>query len=312
MYSRSERGYPEPEDGLRTPFQRDTDRIVHSKSFRRLMHKTQMFLMPAGDHYRTRLTHAIEVSRIARTMARGLGLDEDLTEAISLGHDLGHAPFGHAGERVLNEIVPGGFAHNEQSLRLVCKLEKEGQGLNLCQGTRDGILNHSGNLTPATPEGKLVHIADRIAYLSHDMDDAVRGGLLKLEDVPLELRQDLGDTPKERINTFVRDAVQTGTDGENAGLSPKREHAMNELREFMFERVYRDPVAKSEEVKLQDLISRLYEHYLNHFDSVPDETARIAQTDGRERAVCDYIAGMTDRFFYRQCVALFIPKGWNN
>ena len=300
----------EEEDGVRTPFQRDTDRIVHSKAFRRLMHKTQMFLMPEGDHYRTRLTHAIEVSRIARTMSRGLGLDEDLTEAIALGHDLGHAPFGHAGEAALNKIVPGGFAHNKQSLRVVSHLEKNGNGLNLCKETCDGILNHTGSTHPSTPEGHIVRIADRVAYLSHDMDDAVRGGLLSLGDVPSDLRDLLGDTPKERINTFVKDVISAGTDGTTAGLSPICKTAMDRLREFMFERVYRNPVAKSEEAKLQDLVGRMYEHYLYHFDTLPPENSQIAGQNGKERTVCDYIAGMTDRFFINQCIELFIPHGW--
>lgn len=301
----------EDEEDTRTCFGRDADRIVHSKSFRRLMHKTQMFLMPEGDHYRTRLTHALEVSRIARTMARALCYNEDLTEAIALGHDLGHTPFGHAGERALNEIVPGGFSHNEQSLRVVSRLEKDGEGLNLCYETKDGLLRHSGDILPETLEGQLVYISDRIAYLSHDMDDAVRGGLLKLEDVPARLRQELGETPRERINTLVTDLVEESSEQGVVALSSARREAMDELRRFMFDRVYRNPVAKSEEVKVLDLMSRLFEYYLARFSTLPEEIRRISETDGRERAVCDYIAGMTDRFFEHQCIEAFIPRGWS-
>jgi len=304
------REVPEPEDDTRTCFGRDADRIVHCKAFRRLMDKTQVFLMPSGDHYRTRLTHALEVSRIARTTARALRYNEDLAEAIALGHDLGHTPFGHAGERALADILPEGFSHNEQSLRVVSRLEKGGHGLNLCWETRDGILHHSGKTPAATLEGRLVHLADRIAYLSHDMDDAVRGGLLCLEDVPRKLRRELGGTPREWINTLVTDVVETSREKGIAVLSGTRREAMDALRSFLFERVYRNPVAKGEEYKVKDLISRLLRHYLDRFELLPEEIRRIAELDGRERAACDYIAGMTDHFFEQQCIDAFLPHGW--
>lgn len=297
-------------EDIRSRYQRDADRIVHSKSFRRLMHKTQVFLMPEGDHYRTRMTHALEVSRIARTMARALSLDEDLTEAIALGHDLGHPPFGHAGERALNSILP--FSHNTQSLRVVERLEKDGAGLKLSPEVCEGILHHCGDIPSETQEGLLVRYADRIAYLSHDMDDAVRGGLLSLTDVPAELRGDLGDTPRERINTFVNDLVAESRIAGNVRLSPARKEAMDQLREFMYKNVYFNPRAKSEERKVPDSVGRLFEHFLLHYDDVPETLRCIAEEDGEDhkRAVCDYIAGMTDRFFEAKCVETFIPQGW--
>ncbi|MDR1669926.1 MAG: deoxyguanosinetriphosphate triphosphohydrolase [Oscillospiraceae bacterium] len=297
-------------DDLRNRYQRDADRIVHSKSFRRLMHKTQVFLMPEGDHYRTRMTHALEVSRIARTMARALSLDEDLTEAIALGHDLGHPPFGHAGERALDTVIP--FSHNTQSLRVVERLEKDGAGLNLSDEVREGILHHSGQVPSQTQEGMLVRYADRIAYLSHDMDDAVRGGLLSLTDVPAALRKELGDTPKDRINTLVNDLVAESRAAGQVRLSKTRGEAMDELRTFMYDNVYFNPNAKGEETKVPECIGRLFEHFLRRYDDVPETLRRIAEEDGdgHERAVCDYIAGMTDRFFETKCVETFIPQGW--
>ncbi|MDR1693321.1 MAG: deoxyguanosinetriphosphate triphosphohydrolase [Oscillospiraceae bacterium] len=297
---------------LRNRFQRDADRIVHSKSFRRLMHKTQVFLMPEGDHYRTRMTHALEVSRIARTMARALSLNEDLTEAIALGHDLGHPPFGHAGERALNAILP--FTHNEQSLRVVERLEKDGAGLGLSPEVREGIRHHSGGTLSASQEGMLVRCADRIAYLSHDMDDAVRAGLLSLTDVPADLRADLGDTPRERINTFVNDLVQESRAAGTVRQSPARKAAMDGLRAFMTENVYFNPRAKGEEVKVPECVGLLFEHFLAHYRDVPETLRRIAEEDGapRERAVCDYIAGMTDRFFEAKFMETLIPRGWKN
>ncbi|MCL2003248.1 MAG: deoxyguanosinetriphosphate triphosphohydrolase [Oscillospiraceae bacterium] len=296
---------------IRNRYQRDADRIVHSKAFRRLIHKTQMFLMPSGDHYRTRMTHALEVSRIARTMARALALDEDLTEAIALGHDLGHPPFGHAGERALDAVVPGGFSHNRQSLRVVERLEKDGEGLNLSDEVREGILHHTGNELSASSEGRLVRYADRIAYLSHDMDDAVRGGLLLLTDVPAELRRELGESPKERINTLVTDLVETSRDGE-VRLSPEKGGAMDELRAFMFQNVYFNPNAKSEEEKVPESVGLLFRYLTERYDEVPETLRRIAEEDGegRHRAVCDYIAGMTDRYFETKLLNAFIPQGW--
>ncbi|MDR0325823.1 MAG: deoxyguanosinetriphosphate triphosphohydrolase [Oscillospiraceae bacterium] len=296
---------------LRSRYQRDADKIVHSKSFRRLIHKTQMFLMPVGDHYRTRMTHALEVSRIARTMARALGLDEDLTEAIALGHDLGHPPFGHAGERALNSIMPGGFSHNRQSLRVVERLEKDGKGLGLSEEVCEGILRHTGDALSQSSEGQLVRYADRIAYLSHDMDDAVRGGLLHLTDVPEELRGELGDTPKERINTLVNDLVAESRGGE-VRLSGKKQEAMDALRAFMFENVYFNPRAKSEEDKVPEGVGLLFRYFLERYSEVPQTLRRVAEEDGEgpERAVCDYIAGMTDRFFEAKLMEAFIPQGW--
>ncbi|MDR0293808.1 MAG: deoxyguanosinetriphosphate triphosphohydrolase [Oscillospiraceae bacterium] len=296
---------------LRNRYQHDADRIVHSKAFRRLIHKTQMFLMPAGDHYRTRMTHALEVSRIARTMARALGLDEDLTEAIALGHDLGHAPFGHAGERALNGVVPGGFSHNRQSLRVVERLEKDGEGLGLSPEVCEGILRHSGDTLSRSGEGQLVHHADRIAYLSHDMDDAVRGGLLELTDVPEDLRNVLGGTPRERINTLVNDLVASSRDG-GVRFSDEKREAMDALRVFMFENVYFNPRAKSEESKVPESVGQLYDYFMKRYDEVPETLRRIAEEDGEDpgRAVCDYIAGMTDRFFEAKFVEAFIPQGW--
>jgi dGTPase len=298
---------------LRSRHQRDADRIVHSKAFRRLIHKTQMFLRPAGDHYRTRMTHALEVSRIARTMARALSLDEDLTEAIALGHDLGHPPFGHAGERALDTQMQGfgGFSHNRHSLRVVERLEKDGLGLSLSPEVCEGILRHTGEEPSQTGEGQLVACADRIAYLSHDMDDAVRGGLLSLSDVPSELRRELGDTPKERINTLVTDLVEASRGGK-VRFSPERKDAVDALRAFMFENVYLNPRAKSEEDKVPGSIGLLFRYFRDRYDEVPETLRLIAKEDGEEpeRAVCDYIAGMTDRFFESKFMEVFIPQGW--
>jgi len=272
-----------------------------------------MFLMPEGDHYRTRMTHALEVSRIARTMARALSLDEDLTEAIALGHDLGHPPFGHAGERALDTQMQnfGGFSHNRHSLRVVERLEKDGRGLSLSPEVNEGILRHTGSEPSQTKEGQLVSCADRIAYLSHDMDDAVRGGLLSLTDVPEYLRKELGDTPRERINTLVTDFVEASRDG-CVRFSPEKQAAVNALREFMFENVYFNPRAKGEEEKVPESVGLLFSYYLDRYNEVPQVLREIASEDGDgpERAVCDYIAGMTDRFFEAKFMEAFIPQGW--
>ncbi|MBM6925369.1 deoxyguanosinetriphosphate triphosphohydrolase [Pseudoflavonifractor phocaeensis] len=295
----------------RTCFQRDIDRIVHSKAFRRLKHKTQVFLEPEGDHYRTRMTHTIEVSRIARTIARGLHLNEDLAEAAAYGHDLGHTPFGHAGERVLNEIMPGGFAHNQQSLRVVDRLEKEGEGLNLTYEVRRGILCHTGPDQAETLEGRLLRLADKIAYINHDIDDAMRGKIILPMDIPLSISQVLGFTHSERINTLTVDII-TQSAGKNDILqSPACKEAMHQLREFMFEYVYRNPVAKGEEGKAQDLIRRLFEHYCKNPDKLPPEYQDIRLSEGVERAVCDYISGMTDKYAVEQFCDAFIPKSWS-
>lgn len=295
---------------VRSCFQRDIDRIVHSKAFRRLMHKTQVFLQPEGDHYRTRMTHTLEVSRIARTMARALQLNEDLTEAIALGHDLGHTPFGHAGERVLNEILPGGFSHNEQSLRVVSLLEAGGEGLNLCYEVCDGILCHTGSKRADTLEGQLVHFADRIAYINHDIDDAIRGGIIYPLDIPLEVSQTLGFDHGSRIDSLVQDIITCST-GKNAITQSERVAAsMRDLREFMFEAVYRNPRAKGEEAKAQAMIRSLFLLFQKEPDRLPPDFQEIRLRDGIDRAVCDYIAGMTDKYALDQYLALFIPSAW--
>ena len=295
----------------RTCFQRDIDRIVHSKAFRRLKHKTQVFLEPEGDHYRTRMTHTIEVSRIARTIARGLRLNEDLAEAAAYGHDLGHTPFGHAGERVLNEIMPGGFAHNEQSLRVVDRLERDGEGLNLTYEVRRGILCHTGSDQAETLEGRLLRLADKIAYINHDIDDAMRGKIIYPMDLPLSVSQVLGFTHSERINTLTVDIITQSAGKNDIVQSPACLDAMNELREFMFEYVYRSPVAKGEEGKAQDMIRRLFEYYVKDPDKLPPEYQDIRVEEGVERAVCDYISGMTDKYAVDQFSDAFIPKSWS-
>ena len=281
---------------VRTCFQRDIDRIIHSKAFRRLMHKTQVFLQPEGDHYRTRMTHTIEVARIARTMARGLQLNEDLTEAAAFGHDLGHTPFGHAGERVLDEIMPEGFQHNVQSLRVVDRLEQDGDGLNLTYEVRRGILCHTGPDTAETLEGRLLRLADKIAYINHDIDDAMRGGIIYPMDIPLEISNVLGFTHSERIDTLTVDIIESSAGTGEIRQSTACREAMHNLREFMFEAVYRNPVAKGEESKAQDMLRRLFEYYRKDPDRLPPEFQDIREREGVERAVCDYIAGMTDNY----------------
>ena len=295
---------------IRTCFQRDVDRIVHCKAFRRLKHKTQVFLQPEGDHYRTRMTHTLEVMRIARTMARALRLNEDLTEAIAMGHDLGHTPFGHAGERLLDQIMPGGFRHYEQSLRVVERLENGGEGLNLTWEVRDGILRHTVDPLAATLEGQLVRLADHIAYINHDIDDALRGGIIYQMDIPQTLLTELGFSHGQRIDTLVTDAVAQSADGAGIRLSPAKTRALDELREFMFEAVYRNPVAKGEESRAQGMLEQLFHYYVNHLNKLPDDYYAIAQAEGPERAVCDYIAGMTDKYAVEQYQDAFIPKAW--
>ena len=294
----------------RTCFQRDIDRIIHSKAFRRLKHKTQVFLEPEGDHYRTRMTHTIEVSRIARTIARGLRLNEDLAEAAAYGHDLGHTPFGHAGERVLNEILPGGFAHNEQSLRVVDRLEKGGEGLNLTMEVRDGILCHTGRKKADTMEGRIVHYADRIAYLNHDIDDAIRGDILSPQDIPASLRRVLGQTHSQRIDTLVNGLLTYEEEEGEIGLPPLLEEAMLEMRDFMFRHVYQNPRAKGEERKGQWVLTQLYRHFSENADDLPTDYMQIALQEGAERAACDYVAGMTDRFAVDVFSRLYIPQSW--
>ncbi|OUQ24504.1 deoxyguanosinetriphosphate triphosphohydrolase [Flavonifractor sp. An135] len=295
---------------MRTAFQRDVDRIVHSKAFRRLMHKTQVFLAPEGDHYRTRMTHTLEVTRIARTIAQGLALNEDLTEAAALGHDLGHTPFGHAGERALNSILPGGFEHNVQSLRVVERLEGDGEGLNLTWEVRNGILCHTGEEQPATLEGKILRLADRIAYINHDIDDAIRGGILYPMDIPLKPCQVLGFTHGERIDTLVSDVITQSAGKNDIEQSEECRTAMAELRAFLFDAVYHNPAAKGEEGKAEDMLCRLFETYHADPDRLPDEFQDIRWNEGVDRAVCDYIAGMTDKYAVEQFMALAVPKAW--
>lgn len=302
---------PERENDVRTAYQRDTDRIVHCKSFRRLMHKTQVFLNPEGDHYRTRMTHTIEVMRIARTITRALDLNEDLAEAIAMGHDLGHTPFGHAGEGTLSQCMGKPFHHNEQSLRVVDILEKNGKGLNLTYEVRMGILGHTGDRLPETLEGQIVRYSDRIAYINHDIDDAIRAGILKNEDIPKDISRVLGDHHSQRINTLTCDMVQTASESGKICLSPQVDKALLDLRSFMFEHVYRNPIAKGEEVKAQDMLKRLYEYYVNHPEALPEDFQPQLSFDGMERTVCDYIAGMTDNYAVDKYTELFIPTGWH-
>lgn len=296
---------------IRPVFQRDRDRILHSKSFRRLKDKTQVFLAPEGDHYRTRLTHTLEVSQNARTIAKALKLNEELVEAIALGHDLGHTPFGHAGERALNDVCPFGFEHSQQSVRTVERLEKKGQGLNLTYEVRDGILNHQTSGTPHTLEGKIVRLSDKIAYIHHDMDDAIRGGILTEADVPKENGQVIGFTTGQRLDHFIHDIVIHSVNQPDIRMSPPVEEAMKKLRSFMFQRVYQNPVAKGEEGKAEALIKTLYQYYLGHIDKLPKEYLNlISEGEPRERVVCDYIGAMSDRFAISQYDEIYIPKSW--
>lgn len=296
-------------DPIRTDFQRDRDRIIHCKAFRRLMHKTQVFLSPEGDHYRTRLTHTLEVAQIARTMAVALRLNENLTEAIALGHDLGHTPFGHAGERALSEICPFGFRHYEQSLRVVDCLERDGEGLNLTWEVRDGILRHTNGEPAATREGQLVKLADHFAYAHHDFEDAVRAGVLSENAVPPEVRHVLGETATERLSRMVTSVIENS--GEVIGMEPEVKAAAELLEEFMFGAVYTNPIAKSQEKKAEDLVVALYQFFLETPGAMPVEYQEIALRDGLDRAVCDYISGMSDRYAIKLYNDFFVPKGWN-
>ena len=309
--SRGRPRYEEPrEEDVRTCYQRDIDRIVHCKAFRRLMHKTQVFLQPEGDHYRTRMTHTLEVSRIASTITRALGLNEDLAEAIAMGHDLGHTPFGHAGEVALTEAMGQPFRHNEQSLRVVDILENGGEGLNLTYEVRMGILGHTGDRIPETMEGQIVRWADRYAYVNHDIDDAIRAGILSNEDIPRSVSRILGISHSQRINSLVCDTITTSREAGAICLSPKVEQALQDLREFMFQHVYRNPVAKGQEVKARGMLKRMYEYYYSHPEALPDDFQPQLSFDGMERTVCDYIAGMTDNYAVDKYTELFIPSGW--
>lgn len=299
------------EEDVRTCYQRDADRIVHSKSFRRLMHKTQVFLCPEGDHYRTRMTHTLEVSRIARTITRTLGLNEDLAEAIALGHDLGHTPFGHAGEYALSDVMGREFRHNEQSLRVVDILERNGCGLNLTYEVRMGILQHTGETWPDTLEGKAVRRSDQIAYVNHDIDDAIRAGILDDDDIPSSISDVLGHNHSERIDTLVRDAICTSREAGDIQLSPQVDKALKDLRAFMFDNVYKNPVAKSQETKAKDMLKRLFEYYFSNPAAMPADFQPQMSFDGLERTVCDYIAGMTDKYAVDKFTEIFIPTSWN-
>ena len=303
------REYPIAPCPVRTEFVRDRDRIIHCKSFRRLKHKTQVFLSPVGDHYRTRLTHTLEVAQIDRTIARGLLLNEDLTEAIAMGHDLGHTPFGHSGESVLNRIVPGGFEHNKQSLRIVEKLEN-GKGLNLTFEVRDGILNHKKSGHPSTLEGVVVSLADRIAYVNHDIDDAVRAGLLSNDILPKSCIEAIGATHGERINTLVLDILQTSSGKNHVEMSGEISSEFEKLRQFLFDNLYYDSAAKAEEGKAEGVIERLYYHYLKHVSELPPEFTKYIDEDGPDRIAADYIACMTDRYAVRDYTRLFVPADW--
>ena len=305
------RAREEEQCDIRPVFQRDRDRILHSKSFRRLKDKTQVFLLPEGDHYRTRLTHTLEVSQNARTIAKALRLNEDLVEAIALGHDLGHTPFGHSGERVLNEICPFGFKHNEQSLRTVDVLEKDGQGLNLTFEVRDGIVNHQTSCMPSTLEGKIVRLSDKIAYFHHDMDDAIRAGILTEEDVPKDIRDVLGNTTGERLDRFIHDIVTNSLGRDDIVMSPPVAEAMVKMKAFMYDSVYTNSVAKKEEGRAKLLLSNLYDYYLVRPEELPKELIKLIEKgEPEERVVCDHIAAMTDRFAIAKFEEIYIPKVW--
>lgn len=295
---------------VRTEFQRDRDRVIHSTSFRRLMHKTQVFLMPVDDHYRTRLTHTLEVSQIARIIARGLRLNEDLTEAIALGHDLGHTPFGHAGEDAMRTCYDPDFAHYKQSLRVVEKLERGGKGLNLTWEVRDGIVNHTGKHMASTLEGVIVKFADRIAYINHDIDDAVRAGILRPEDIPAELRAVLGERHSERINRMVLSVITASTDRPEIRMTDEIQQATDALRRFMFENVYEDKVAKHEDDKSKALLISLYEYFCRNPEKMPREYFVNVENEGVERCVCDYVSGMTDRYAIELYNELYVPQVW--
>ncbi|WP_422444165.1 deoxyguanosinetriphosphate triphosphohydrolase [Thermoanaerobacterium sp. DL9XJH110] len=303
------RRVPEEKCSVRTDFQRDRDRILHSKAFRRLKHKTQVFISPEGDHYRTRLTHTLEVAQIARTIARALRLNEDLTEAIALGHDLGHTPFGHTGEDVLNGLMKAGFRHEEQSLRVVDVLE-QGKGLNLTWEVRDGILNHTSRGSPQTLEGQAVRISDWIAYINHDIDDALRAGILEPDDLPADIIQILGKTHADRIDTMIKDVIMESIDKPFVKMSQRVYEATAGLREFMFKKVYVGSSAKAQEKKAKIMLKLLFQYFMDHPDFLPPEFNKIAEKEGIERGVCDYIAGMTDSFALAKFKELFMPSSW--
>lgn len=313
-HSRESKGRVNEEEkcDIRTDFQRDRDRIIHCKAFRRLSHKTQVFISPEGDHYRTRLTHTLEVAQISKTIARALRLNEDLTEAIALGHDLGHTPFGHSGEQVLNKLLKDGFRHNVQSLRVVDVLENNGSGLNLTWEVRDGILNHSTSGSPGTLEGKIVQLSDKIAYVNHDIDDAIRGKILTNDDIPRDLRQILGDTHSKRINTMVRDIIENSMGKNDISMSDDIYEATYSLRDFLFKKVYIGSKAKSEEIKAKKVVEQLFNYFYENVDGMPKEFVELTYKYGKERAVADYIAGMTDKYAIIKYKELFLPSPWED
>ncbi len=312
--SQNTKGRREPEAlcDIRPEYQRDRDRILHCKAFRRLKHKTQVFLAPEGDHYRTRLTHTLEVAQIARTIARALQMNENLTEAIALGHDLGHTPFGHSGERILDELCPDGFAHYQQSVRVVEVLEKDGRGLNLTWEVRDGILNHRTSGNPSTLEGCIVRLSDKIAYINHDIDDAIRGRIFKEEEIPECYTSLLGHSVRERLNTMIHDLIDSSRNQPKISMSPGMQEAMQGLRSWLFEHMYLNEIPKAEEKKAQQLIASLYQYYLRHPDKLPEEYRRMIGQQGekKERVVCDYIAGMSDSYAICKFEELFVPQAW--
>lgn len=302
----------EPLCDIRPEYQRDRDRILHCKAFRRLKHKTQVFLAPEGDHYRTRLTHTLEVAQIARTIAKSLRLNESLTEAIAMGHDLGHTPFGHSGEYILNQICEDGFTHYEQSVRIVEILEKDGKGLNLTWEVKDGILNHRTAGRPSTLEGAVVRLSDKIAYINHDIDDAIRARMFVEEELPAGYTDVLGHSVRERLNRMIHDIIRNSMDKPQILMSTGMEEAMKGLRQWMFEHVYKNDIPKAEESKAQEMIARLYEYYMKHVDQLPMEYVLLmVNGEKKSRVVCDYIAGMSDIYAIDQFEALFVPKRWN-
>ncbi|MBO5372104.1 MAG: deoxyguanosinetriphosphate triphosphohydrolase [Lachnospiraceae bacterium] len=296
---------------IRPVFQRDRDRILHCKAFRRLKNKTQVFLTPKGDHYRTRMSHTLEVSQNARTIGKALRLNEDLVEAIALGHDLGHTPFGHAGEHILNSLCEDGYKHNEQGVRIVEKLEKNGRGLNLTWEVRDGIRNHQTGTMPHTLEGKIVRLSDKIAYINHDIDDAIRAQILVEEDIPKELRNTLGHTTKERLNTLIHNIIINSIGKDDIMMSKEVEEAMFELRKFMFAHVYKNPIAKGEEVRARALLEQLFYYYMEHMELLPERYILMYENgEKKDRVVCDYISGMTDQYAISKFQKYFMPQAW--
>lgn len=304
------RDKPEEECPMRTDFQRDRDRILYSKAFRRLKNKTQVFYSPEGDHYRTRLTHTLDVTQVARSIARGLSLNEDLAEAIALGHDLGHTPFGHSGERILNKLCPSGFKHNEQSRRVVEVLENDGRGLNLTLEVRDGIENHKMALNPSTLEGKVVSFSDWIAYLNHDIDDAIEANIIKKTDLPEDLLKVLGRTSRERINKMISSIIETSDGQPFVKMDEEILETTKKLREFLTDAVYNSSEARGEEVKAERMLSALYDYYSKRIDELPESNREMIERDGKDRVICDYLSSMTDRFAVNQFDNIFIPKNW--